>query len=57
MKRFWKEVAVEPFEGAWRVTLDGRPIRTQGGSPQVLPGRELAEALGAEPKELMKREE
>lgn len=48
MKRFWKDVAVEPFEGAWRVTLDGRPIRTQGGSPQLLPGDALAEALAGE---------
>ena len=48
MKRFWKEVAVEPFEGAWRVTLDGRPIRTQGKNPQVIPGEALAEALAAE---------
>jgi chaperone required for assembly of F1-ATPase len=48
MKRFWKEVAVEPFEGAYRVTLDGRPIRTQGGAPQIVPGEALAEALAAE---------
>lgn len=48
MKRFWKEVAVEPFEGAWRVTLDGRPIRTQGGNPQIVPSQALAEALAAE---------
>lgn len=48
MKRFWREVAVEPFEGAYRVTLDGRPIRTQGGASQVVPGEALAEALAAE---------
>jgi len=48
MKRFWKEVAVEPCEGAYRVTLDGRPIRTQGGQPQVVPTRELAEAMAGE---------
>lgn len=48
MKRFWKEVAVEPFEGAWRVTLDGREIRTQGGVAQVVPNRALAEALADE---------
>ena len=45
MKRFWKDVAVEPFEGAWRVTLDGRPIRTQGDGWQVVPSPALAEAL------------
>ena len=48
MKRFWKDVAVEPFERAYRVTLDGRPIRTQGGAPQVVPTGALAEALAAE---------
>lgn len=48
MKRFWKEVAVEPFEGAYRVTLDGRPVRTQGGAPQTVPSEALAEALAAE---------
>jgi chaperone required for assembly of F1-ATPase len=48
MKRFWKDATVEPFEGAYRVTLDGRPIRTQGGAPQIVPGEGLAEALAAE---------
>ena len=48
MKRFWTDVAVEPFEGAWRVTLDGRPICTQGGAPQVVASATLAEALAAE---------
>ena len=48
MKRFWKDVSVEEAEGGWRVTLDGRPIRTQaGGAPQVVPARALAEALAA----------
>ncbi|RYD83034.1 MAG: molecular chaperone, partial [Sphingomonadales bacterium] len=35
MKRFWKEVATEPADGGWRVTLDGRPMKTQGGAPQI----------------------
>ena len=48
MKRFWKDVAVEPFEGAFRVTLDARPIRTQGGAPQLVTRAPLAEALAAE---------
>lgn len=48
MKRFWKDVAVEPAAGGYRVALDGRPIRTQGGAPQLLRGRALAEALAAE---------
>ena len=48
MKRFWKEVAVEQVEGCWRVALDGRPIRTQGGAPQVVPTHALAELLASE---------
>ena len=48
MKRFWKEVAVEQADGRWRVTLDGRPIRTQGGQPQLVPTRALAEAMAGE---------
>ena len=48
MKRFWKEVAVEQVEDGWRVTLDGRPIRTQGGAPQIVPTRALAELLAGE---------
>jgi chaperone required for assembly of F1-ATPase len=48
MKRFWKDAAVEQADGGWRVTLDGRPIRTQGGQPQVVPTRPLAEAMAAE---------
>jgi len=48
MKRFWKQVSVEPCEGGYRVTLDGGPIRTQGGQPQVVPMPALAEALAEE---------
>ena len=48
MKRFYKTAAAEAAEGGWRVTLDGRGIRTAGGKPQVVPTRALAEALAAE---------
>lgn len=48
MKRFWKEVAVEPRDGGYRVALDGRPIRTQAGHPQVVPTAALAEAMAEE---------
>jgi chaperone required for assembly of F1-ATPase len=48
MKRFYKDVAAERAGESWRVTLDGRPIRTQGGAPQVVPTRDLAEALADE---------
>lgn len=48
MKRFYREVAIAPTEGGWRVLLDGRPIKTQAGQPQVAPSALLAEALVAE---------
>ena len=48
MKRFYKEATVEAADGGWRVTLDGRPIKTAHGAPQVVPTRALAEALAGE---------
>lgn len=48
MRRFWKEAAVEQVEDGWRVTLDGRPIRTQGGQAQIVPTAAVAEALAGE---------
>ncbi|RIA37822.1 chaperone required for assembly of F1-ATPase [Hephaestia caeni] len=44
MKRFWKHVTVE--DGGIR--LDGRPIRTPGRAPLVLPTPALAEAVADE---------
>jgi chaperone required for assembly of F1-ATPase len=48
MKRFWITVGVEEADGGWRITLDGKPIKTQGGQPQVLPNRALADAMAGE---------
>lgn len=49
MKRFYKAVSVErTSEAMWRVLLDGRPIKTAGSRPQIVPTRRLAEALAAE---------
>ncbi len=48
MKRFYEAVAVEADHDSYRVTLDGRAIRTQGGRPQVAPTPALAEALARE---------
>ncbi|MEO6551606.1 MAG: ATP12 family protein [Croceibacterium sp.] len=48
MKRFWTDVAAVPADGGWRVELDGRPLRTPGGRPQVVPGLALAGALAEE---------
>ena len=48
MKRFWKEVAVAQAAGGWQVMLDGRPLKTQGGTQQVVPNAALAEMLADE---------
>ncbi|KHL25292.1 molecular chaperone [Croceibacterium mercuriale] len=48
MKRFWREVTLAEVAGGWQVLLDGRAVRTQGGTAQIVPGHALAEALAAE---------
>lgn len=48
MKRFWKEVAARKAGHGWQVLLDGRAIKTQGGNPQLLPTRALADLVVAE---------
>ena len=48
MKRFWSRVSVEPDGDGWRVALDGRPVKTQGGLPQRVRSRALAEAMADE---------
>jgi chaperone required for assembly of F1-ATPase len=48
MKRFYKQVAVEQVAGGFRVTLDGRGIKTQRGAAQIAPTRALAEAMATE---------
>lgn len=48
MKRFYRETAAAEQPGGWQVTLDGRGVKTQGGRPQLLPTRALADALAAE---------
>lgn len=48
MKRFWKEVGTEPADGGYRITLDGRALRTQGGGAQLVPTAALAEQMAAE---------
>mgnify|MGYP000138521737 CR=1 FL=1 len=48
MKRFWdKAVAVE-VEGGHTVHLDGRPIRTPGKAPLIVPTQGMAQAMAAE---------
>ncbi|MFM9841768.1 MAG: ATP12 family chaperone protein [Dongiaceae bacterium] len=48
MKRVYKKVAVEAVDGGYRVTLDGKPLRTPARAPLVLPRRALIEAIAAE---------
>lgn len=48
MRRFYREASSARCDGGWRVELDGRAIKTQGGKPQILPTQPLAAALAAE---------
>jgi chaperone required for assembly of F1-ATPase len=48
MKRFYTDVTVEQTQSGFRVTLDGRAVKTQGGRPQIVPTRALAELLADE---------
>lgn len=48
MKRFWKDAAVTAAGDGWQVQLDGRPVKTQAGSAQVVPSPDLAAALADE---------
>ncbi len=45
MRRFWKEVTIEPGNG---IALDGKPVRTPGRAPLALPTPQLAEAVAGE---------
>jgi len=45
VKRFWKEVSVDSDRG---IRLDGKPVRTPGKQPLILPNAALAEAVGEE---------
>lgn len=48
MKRFYKSARAEPRDDGHGVALDGRPIRTPGNRPLVVPSAALAEAIAAE---------
>lgn len=45
MKRFWKQVTVEPGNG---IELDGKPVRTPGRAALAVSTRALAEAIAEE---------
>lgn len=48
LKRFWKEAVVVPSGSGFTVALDGKPIRTPGKAPLVLPTRALAQMVAEE---------
>ena len=48
MQRFYDEVSVVQTPGGWQVALDGRPIKTQRGSAQLVPSEALAQRLADE---------
>lgn len=47
-RRFWKAADTRPADGGWEVALDGRPVRTPGKQPLILPTSALAQAVAAE---------
>lgn len=48
MKRFYHETGVAEGGTGFQVTLDGRAVKTQGGNPQILPNRAMAQAMAEE---------
>ena len=48
MKRFYKNVSYTQTDAGWIVALDGRPLKTQGGQPQIVPSEPLARMLARE---------
>jgi chaperone required for assembly of F1-ATPase len=48
VKRFWKDVSVEPDGDGWGVRLDGRPVRTPARALLILPTERLAGAVAEE---------
>ena len=48
MKRFYKDVSTAEVDGGWQVMLDGRSLKTQLGSPQILPTKRATEMLAEE---------
>jgi chaperone required for assembly of F1-ATPase len=48
VKRFWKEVAVEPAGDRWTIQLDGRPVNTPARAALVVPNQALACAIADE---------
>ncbi|MEO1797589.1 MAG: ATP12 family protein [Pseudomonadota bacterium] len=47
-KRFWKAASVVEGKGGYSVELDGRPVKTPGKQPLLVPTFGIAEAIAAE---------
>ena len=48
MKRFWKEVTLEPEGEGWGIRLDGRPLRTPARAALTVRSQRLAKAVAEE---------
>ena len=48
MRRFWSAAEAEEVAGGYRVTLDGRPVRTPAKAQLLLPTRDYAAAIAEE---------
>lgn len=47
-RRFWKTSDVQAAGEGWEIVLDGRPVRTPGKHPLILPTEALARAIAGE---------
>lgn len=47
-RRFWKAADTRPQGDGWEVLLDGKPLRTPGKKPLILPSQALAGAIADE---------
>jgi len=52
MKRFWKDVSVDPNGEVWGIKLDGRPVKTPARQQLTVPTPALAEAIAHEWREV-----
>jgi chaperone required for assembly of F1-ATPase len=48
VKRFWMQAAAVAESGGWSIALDGKPLRTPGRKPLVVPSERLAQAIAQE---------
>jgi chaperone required for assembly of F1-ATPase len=48
VKRFWKDVSVEPASPGWTIKLDQRQVKTPARAALIVPTETLAEAIGDE---------